>query len=381
MSVPSIADLLVPPSSDDINDLMLAYLTVAANPVTDWESGAVQRTMLAIEAEILSDLVGPGTTPAVQSMLAALLANGYPDTAAGDSLRTLAHGWFDIDGAPGSFAIQTVTLACDASHGPYTFTAGLNEAVASDGAKYVAAGGGTLSASSTLTLDFDARSIGLAKAMITKLADPGLPGVSVQSSAIKVITGVPQFGSNADSDATVSAAVAARFPDPAAIPVEDRVITWALAAGTTTTRTRLDPDPALAGGVLLTIANATGPVPGGDVTTVAAYVLARQPITDNVTVQNASGANITPGGTVTVPAASLAAVQAAADAAWVTYLAQSQIGAAVFLLKLIQVVMDAGADNFVSPTLNGSGTDVVLTSGQVPVPVGSLISELVWQTT
>lgn len=377
MSAPSVTDLLAAPSGDDVESLMLAYLAVASNPVTDWESGAVQRTMLAIETAILADLVGPGTPPAVQSALAALLANGYPDTAAGDSLATLAHGWFEVDRALGSFAIQTVTLACDASHGPYTFTSGLQEALASDGTVYVAGAGGTLSTSSTLTLDFDARSVGLAKALITGLRS-SLPGVTVQAAAIKVITGVPQFGSNADDDATVRATIASRFPEPDAIATEDRVITWALAAGTTMTRSRLDPDPAHAGGVILTIANATGPVSGGDVTTVAAYVLVRQPITDNITVANASAATVTPGGKVTVATARLAAVQAAADATWQQYLATSQIGADVYLLKLIQAVMDAGAINFTAPTLNGTGADLALTSNQVPVSSGPLATALTW---
>ena len=380
MTTPTVSDLLEPPARDDIESFLLAYLSVATNPVTDWNSGAVQLTMLQIETAILASLVGPGTPPAVQGALAGLLANVYPDTSAGDSLATLAHGWFDVDKDPGSFAVQTVTLICDADHGPYTFSAGLQEGLASDGTKYVVAGSGTLTPSSSLTLDFNARSLGLAKALITRLATT-LPGVSVDSAAIKVVTGVPQFGSNPDGDAAVKTAIAARFPDLAAIGDVDRVIGWALAAGTSTTRCRLDPDTALAGGVILTIANATGPVPSGDVATVAAYVLARQPITDNITAQNASAANVTPGGTVTVPAARLAAVQAAADAAWVAYLGSSDIGGAVYLLALIQAVMDAGASNFTDPTLNGAPEDLALGSSDVPVPVGTLISELVWVTT
>src|SRR6185437_5884260 len=233
--------------------------------------------------------------------------------------------------------------------GPYTFTAGLQEGLASDGTVYVSAGSGTLSPSSSLTLDFNARSIGLARALITQLAQQ-VPGVSVQASAIKVVADVPQIGADADGDGTIKTAIAGRFPDVTAIGTEDRIVKWALAAGTTTTRCRIDPDGTLAGGVILTIANATGPVPSGDVTTVAAYVQARQPITDNITVGNATAANVTPGGTVTVPLAQLAAIQAAADAAWVAYLSVSQIGAEVYLLELIKVVMDAGALNFTAPT-------------------------------
>jgi hypothetical protein len=378
MTVPTIADLLTPPSADDIEGLLLAYLQVAANPITDWNSGAVQRIMLKVEKQIIVDLLGPGTPPALQSALAGLLANGYHDSATdSDSLETLAHGWYGLDVVDGTFAVQTVTLSCDGTHGPYSFTAGLQEGLASDGALYVAAGSGTLSSGGSLALDFHARSVGLAKALISQLARP-LPGVTVASAAIKVVTGVPQFGSDPEPDADVRAAIAGRFPDLAALGTEDRVITWAKASDPTITRCRLDPDVNTPGAVILTVAGVSGPVGAGVVTAAAAYILVRQPITDVIEVDNAITASVTPGGTVTVRAARLAEVQAEADAAWSAYLASSQIGASVYLLQLIQAVMDAGADNFVSPTLNGLGQDLGLASHAVPVPAGTLAALLTW---
>ena len=78
MSIQEISALLTPPSTEAIAELLLAYLSVAANPVTDFESGGAQKTMWQIETQILTDLLGPGTPPAVASMLAQLAANGYP---------------------------------------------------------------------------------------------------------------------------------------------------------------------------------------------------------------------------------------------------------------------------------------------------------------
>ncbi len=381
MIAPSAAELIAPPGADDIESLMLAYVQLSVNPVTDWNSGAVQRTMMHIETAILVSLVGPGTPPAVQCALAALLANGYPDTAAGDSLATLAHGWFAVDRNAGSFAVQTVTLACaSGSYGPYTFTAGLQEGLASDGTRYVSAGSGTLTQGSSLTLDFNARSVGLAKALITQLAQQ-LPGVTVQSAAIKLSGGVYQFGADADSDNTIKSAIGGRFPAVDAIPTQDRVIKWALAAGTTTTRSRLDPDPDLAGGVIVTIANAAGPVDFSEVIAVASYIRPRQPITDNITVQNSIATSVTAGGTATVPASRLAAVQAAADSAWTLYLSSVDIGSSVYQLELVQAVMDAGATNFVAPTLNGVASDLALAAGHVPVSAATLTASLTWVTT
>lgn len=381
MTAPSVIDLLSPPSADAIESLLLAYLTVPANPVTDFNSGAVQLTMLRIELEIVADLLGPGSPPALQSALAGLLGNGYPDTAVGQSLDDLATGWYGLAVSAGSFAVQTVTLACDAGHGPYTFTAGLQEGIASDGAIYVVAGSGTLSAGGTLTLDFNARSVGLAQALISQLGRGGLPGVSVQSAAIKLVGGVPQFGSDPTTDGAIAEQIAGRWPDLAAIPAQDRAITWALAADPTITRCRLDPDAANAGGVILTVAGSGGPVAGSAVTAARNYVLARQAITDYISVNNASAVSVSAGGTATVPAGQLAQVQAAAEATWTAYLSASQIGGSVYLLQLIKAVMDAGATNFTAPTLNGVSQDVAMGAFQVPFAPDTLANLITWVVT
>lgn len=369
----AISDIWPPPTIDDVRSLNLGFIAVDQNPVTDWHSGAVLRTMFELESYVLQDLVA--------NLLPGIFANGYPD-AGGDSQTETAHGWYAIDRAPPTFARQTITLACDGSHGPYPIAAGLLYS-ATDSSVYTGLAGGTLPTGSTLTFDVAATSPGAARGLVNALVQQ-LAGVTVQSAAIKVIGGVGQFGSDEETDAALFAQTDARFEDLDAPltdeDLQDRVETWALAAGTSATRTRIDADPAVPGGILLTLANGTGGITSGEVTTVQAYIDARA--FDYITAQTATNASVTAGGTVLYPASwtsdQLTAAKAAADAAWAVAFSINQIGGLVELMTLNKVVMDTGVVDFVNKTLNGSPVDLVLASAEVPVAAGSLGAELTW---
>ncbi len=173
----------------------------------------------------------------------------------------------------------------------------------------------------------------------------------------------------------------ARFPElGVVVSDEDRVLRWAKVASAEVTRAKLDPDPANAGGVLVTLAGASGAVSSGAVTTVQAYFDDIQGITDLNTAQNSSNLQITGGGTVLVPRAQDGTMQPIVDAAWNALLVQSTIGAQVRLTDLIKVVMDAGALDFTGALLNGSPANVVLSSNQVPVPNPALLATLLTWT-
>jgi phage-related baseplate assembly protein len=210
-----------------------------------------------------------------------------------------------------------------------------------------------------------------------------MPGVSVVTAAVKVVTGVPQFGSNDETDNALIARCLDRWPSLTDIGTEDRVEVWARAASTEVTRLRFDADVSAGheGGVFVTVAGAGGAVSGGAVTAVQNYIDARAPITDYITAQNASNLTITAAGTVTVPLAQLVPVQTAADAAWNAYLATATIGGKVYMAELLQAVMDAGALDISGILLNTVAADVTLSSNQVPVPNGSgLATLLTWVT-
>jgi hypothetical protein len=142
---------------------------------------------------------------------------------------------------------------------------------------------------------------------------------------------------------------------------------------------RLQPDEANAGGVIVIGAGPAGPVSGAAIVSAQAYILARAPITDYVTVENATASIVTAGGVVTVAAARLASVKAQAQAAWLLYLSTTSIGGYVVLSRMIQIVMDAGAIDFADESLNGDLADLPLGPTEVPVPTaGGLVSDLTW---
>jgi len=370
--------LLAVPSRESVHAELLGFLQRPEFPVTDWFVGGVVRTMLEIETEVLEDLVS-------HTIPSQVTEGGYLDTAEGDWLTDLARGWYEIDRSPSAVASQAVTLA-NASTTTYTITAGRLFLKATDGAEYVAASGGTLSPSGTLAITVTATSPGQARGLISAIITP-LPGVTISqiptvSPIILVLGGISQFGADAEGDESVRTRAGARWPDLDTPPADDRLVKWAKAADVTVKRVKLDADPVNAGGVILTLAAASGTVSGGTVTAVQTYVDARLAITDYVTAQAATEVTVHPTGTVFVPATLLAAAQAAADAAWLAYLASAPIGSDVKVSRLEQAVMDAGATDVDSLALTGGTPNLSLGSTEVPVgAAGGLATALTWVST
>lgn len=366
-----ISEVFPPLTVDDVRELALAFIAVDQNPITDWHSGAIFRTMFELESFVTQDLV---------NALNGIFANGDPD-AGGDSQTLTAHAWYEIDRELASFATQTIVLACDGANGPYPILAGRLYR-ATDGSIYSGLAAGTLGTGGTLTIDVGATSPGAMRGLVAALVQ-SLAGVTVQSAAVKVVSLVPQFGADAETNAALFARTDARFEDLDAPltgeDLQDRIETWAKAAGTSLTRVRFDPDPATPGAILLTLANTSGGVSAPEVTTIQNFVDAHT--FDLITYQAATNQTVNAGGVVSYPAdwtaVQLTNAKTAADGAWVLSLSASKIGGSVTLAALNKAVMDQGTIDFTGKTLNGTGTDLALASTKVPV-AGTLPSALAW---
>lgn len=372
----SISDLIPALGLADFKAFLLAYISIPANEITDWESNAALRTYWELESQVIYSLCGL----AMQK----LADNGYPDTATGTSLTRIALYWYDKTRAAAAAATQNVTLFCDPWHGPYSAAQVASVVgLSSDGVRYdVTAGAALLGTNSSISVTMTAETTGTARGLVASL-DSGLPGVVVQAAAIAT------FGAGGDSDADVTAAIDDAWPDLTAVPVQDRLIMWALAAAPPplVTRFRMDPDAVTPGGVVTTLANAGGAVAGGTVTAVQAAFDKLSPITDYNTTQNSTNQSISATGTVTVRLALLAQAQTQADAAWTAYLAGVQIGSKVYLQALRQIIGDAiaadPASNFTGEALTGAGGDgnIALPSSHVPIVGTSLTAGLTWVAT
>lgn len=376
--MPELSDILATPSDAELRADLLSGFAKKQNPVTDWIEGAAMRTMYELECEITFELIAE----AMPIMAAGAFTDTYADS---DSawLTLLALHWYDRTRSLPSPPIQTITLACVAGNGPYPITAGRTVLLATDGARYIATSGGTLSGGGSLSIDAQGESPGAGRGLIDRLEVP-LAGVSVTAAIFKVVLSVTQFGSDEEGDPSLAARCDARWPDLEAVLDEDRVVKWAKAAAPDdVTRVRLDADPVNPGGVLVTLAGISGGVGAGIVTTVQDYIDARQAITDYNTAQSASNLTADVTGTVKYPgvwgADELQAAKDAADAAWLAYLADTTIGSKVRLAELEQAIMDTGAvDNDTAITGAGVDGNLALAADEVPV-AGSLPSALTWE--
>lgn len=363
----TVAELLGFPDADGIKTVLLSFLQRPEFPVTDFASGGVVRTQLELETAVVGDLL---------DAIAVQVAGGFLDDSSDDWLTTLAHGFYGIDRHPAAIAKQTITIAVAAGFGPHSITTA-SVFTTTDGVRYFAMSSGTLATGTPITLDVVAESPGAARGLVN--ASP-LAGVTVTAAAIKIVSGVSQFGADAETDAALAARCDARWPSLDTASTEDRVAKWAKASSPLITRVRLLPSQTAAGGVIVIVASGSGGVSFGTQALAINYIRARLPITDYSTVQSASPLTITAGGTVMVLAARLAVVKAAASAAWLTFLSTTPIGGTLYLSKLIEIVMDAGAIDIDTPTLNGSGaSSLPLTSTQVPRATAGGLADLTWQ--
>lgn len=376
MSDLTVDDVLGVPTSDEIEDLLLAELADPDFLVDDFESGSAMRTLVELENEVISDLV--------QSTVPLMLSQGFVDTSDLDWLSLVAASLYGLTRTPGTIAEQTVILASLATNPSYTLSVGKVFLKASDGRRYVQSSGNTILAPGG-TVAIEARGVAPGKALglVNAIDTASLRGVSVVSASTPLVGGVLAFGSNDETDESLVLRCMQRWRDFEAIPEQDRVEEWASKDNPEITRVKIDPDPVYPGGVILTVAGVAGAVSAAAVSIAQGTIDAYCPITDLITVRNATNYTITPEGTVTVPAGAKAAIIAAADAAWNAYLASSRIASKVYLGKLIQFLMDAGAIDCVltSSDFQFNGDCWWMENALVPVPnplgLGGLIG-LYW---
>lgn len=191
----TVDEALTTYSEDQLKARALAYLQAGRCPVTSWQTGAFVRTLME-EKWIpgMFDFLGPA------GARAAIIKGAMPGEASGDWLTLDADQLFNIrrnfDLAGVQFAgtrtIQSLTLTCDGTHGPYPITAGafwVKSAIT--GNRYVAVSSGTLNTSSTLPIAVQAefpqdspngRNYSDGEGTLTVIETP-LPGVSASNVA------------------------------------------------------------------------------------------------------------------------------------------------------------------------------------------------------
>lgn len=217
-----------------------------------------------------------------------------------------------------------------------------------------------------------------------------------------------QRGRDDESEPAFRRRCSNRWPALSDVPVAATIDLWAHNASDEVDKVSVDADPNTSGGILVTVASATGPATPAALIAVQDYVATRlrgykgvsAPATPGFTspaetaiVSSAEAFYVTAAGPVRVPRAILAKAQVDANNAWNAYLADLPLGgqqrAIIELAKFAQVLADAGAvdigdgtppDPYSELLLNGVSDDLVIPAGRVavPAPAQSLLTSIVW---
>jgi hypothetical protein len=145
---------------------------------------------------------------------------------------------------------------------------------------------------------------------------------------------ISSSGTDEETDEALRARCKARWPSLGVAPTVDVYDLWARTASPTITKTRAVPSPTIPGQVDLYLATAAGVTPGADVTAVADYVAAREPLTMTSNVQSACVGAIAVQATLYVENGRQGTAAVEAEAALEALVAGLDIGGTLYLSEL-----------------------------------------------
>lgn len=325
----NLADLLTPPTEDELTDTFLALLAAAGFPVTSWQVGGVARTMARLVARGVVKLA---------ELISLIARGGFNAYSTGDWLTLLSREVYQNDRTPATFAQGQVQLGLSSAlAGPYTFTPGQLWFVW-NGKRYRSANAvnETLTWPDTLILPLKAESPGAAyNAPDNQLAlETPLAGLVVLASTVST------QGANAETDASLQARNRGKWGTVGPCANDDGWATYAREASVEVTRVVVQENTPAAGSVRVVVAGAAGALSGPTLTAINIYLSARRPLCVGVSAINATETAVAVTGTVTILSSHPNSGGAAAQAqdALLALFATLPIGGTVRLSDLYQAI-------------------------------------------
>jgi len=260
--MPSLLSLIVEETKAEIYARGLALADSLGLTTTSWAPGDPTRSLYHFVAEVLSTLEGN---------VAGYMKSAFLDYSTGDWLTVMADQVYGVTRVEATYASGSVTLT-NAGGGVYTIEVGDIVLRASlSGKTYTNTSGGTLSGSSTLTLDFAADEAGSdSSAAATEIDELVTSMLGVTCSNASAFVGV-----DAEEDAALVARCRAKLGTLSATGPRDAydyvVRDSTLTGVTDITRSRTIADSAT-GDVTVYVAGASGAVAGASVTAAQAAV-------------------------------------------------------------------------------------------------------------
>lgn len=359
----SFSDLIIADTAADALDALLAFLESAGFPTTSWQDGSVPKTLVEGEANAYADM---------SALIAAIARGGYLDTATGDWLTLLAQDFYALT-RKAAVATRGTFRLTDGGGGPHTFLAGELIVTSASGLRYRNLAGGTLNASSTLDVTFEAEATGAAYNLPTSSTlglTTSLPTVTVTNPG-GVGGWITVQGADEEGDASLRLRCKARWP--ATTYMLSTAATYqaaALTASAEVTKVKVFPNNPEPGQVKIVLAGTSGAVSAGAVTDVTTYITDRLPLCVNATISSAAALTVSVVAELQCEAAYAGTVQAEAETALAALQASLAIGATVYRSALIEALMTP--TGMVNVVLTSPALDTALTSTQVAVLSSSL---------
>lgn len=293
-------ELLAPLSPDEMKDLILRNLQERGFPATAWQSGDVPRTLVEVDALVLSELL---------NVVRHIAGSGFLKYAEGDWLRMLAEQFYGIEPRSATFAIHLVKLTDSGGIGPMEISPG-DIWVESDidGRRYVNSTGGTLPRNGSLSLHFRAEQSGAdiingTPGTIINLVTP-IAGLDVENVEYSGGNSLVFQSVDDESDESIRQRCLDRWPSLGeAGATAGRYREWARTASPEVSSVRVESPEDEPGTVLVLLAGPNGELPELTVAHVASHIESRRPMGDLVLVKSVENFDVNLSGTAVVQAA------------------------------------------------------------------------------
>jgi len=327
--MPTLDELLTPPSRDQIRQRLIEALRDMGFPLNDFNPGAVGRHV-AVEAPALG-------LEDLWRMVAAIARGGYLSTASGPWLDLLAEEFYALKRKPAAFARGVVHLSALPGFGPYEIGPGDLWVGTADGKRYSNITGGTLPQGGTLDLLVQAESPGASynvpDGAITVLHTP-LPGVSVVNLAGWLV----EAGADEETDEELRARCRARWAELGGGATKAAYEYWALTAHPSVTKVRILDDHPRGQGTVDVVIWGEGGIGSEVVGVVDAYVQARRPLTANVLVYAATPRVVALSGVVYAVPGALTQARAAVARELAALQREVSIGGTLYHSRVIEAL-------------------------------------------
>jgi uncharacterized phage protein gp47/JayE len=370
MATVTLASLFQTYTKATMTTLHLESLHGAGFPTTFWGTTSVPRKLVEASADAVLGLA---------NLIPTIAAGGLVSEAVGDWLTLLASSNYDEERDAAVATRRTLRLT-DSTASPTTIAVGDLWVATDEGLRFRNIEGGTLAASSTIDLEFEAEEAGAdynaASATWTFDTSTALPGVAISEPTVDIT----RSGADEESDTSLKAKCYAKWATLGAGANNDAYVYLAKnTPGIEETITKvkvLDSTPSY-GQVTVYVGTDAGPASGASVTLIQDYIdptthLGKAPNCVDVIVAAPTSSTLNFAGIVYVSSSEYSTdVLAALGGILSDIVQEANIGDTIYKAEIIQRIMDL--DGVVNVALTAPVGDTVLGTNTIAA-VGTVTS-------